>query len=230
MNDNAQRATQWQRLVGEFFPPILGGAPQAWAEANRIIAPPLWDYEYVQALWKRSNADFAAFDRAYQLEWLWRMCDFVGIERPPEEKALELTRRAADYITRRVRSAFFGVVEAIRDLHAQGYTLHTASGGPSYDLESYLEGMGVRDCFRHLYGPDLVNTLKDSPLFYERIFAHAGVLPANAVVIDDNPRAIAWAAQAGARTALIGQAKVEQYKPDLIIESLAKLPRVIHLL
>ena len=35
LNDNDRRAPQWQRLVGEFFVPRLGGTHQAWAEANR---------------------------------------------------------------------------------------------------------------------------------------------------------------------------------------------------
>lgn len=36
MNDNRLRGEQWQRLVGEFFAPQLGGESAAWAEANRI--------------------------------------------------------------------------------------------------------------------------------------------------------------------------------------------------
>ncbi|MFQ5795557.1 MAG: hypothetical protein ACE5JP_10975 [Candidatus Bipolaricaulia bacterium] len=34
LNDNTRRSLQWQRLLGEFFPPILGGTPESWAEAN----------------------------------------------------------------------------------------------------------------------------------------------------------------------------------------------------
>ncbi len=29
MNDNEVRGPQWQRLVGEYFSPTLGGAPEA---------------------------------------------------------------------------------------------------------------------------------------------------------------------------------------------------------
>jgi FMN phosphatase YigB (HAD superfamily) len=48
--------------------------------------------------------------------------------------------------------------------------------------------MGVRRRFIRLLGPDLVNTLKTGPEFYEWIFADAGVKPRDAVAVDDGPR------------------------------------------
>jgi hypothetical protein len=39
-----------------------------------------------------------------------------------------------------------------------------------------------------------------------RIFADAGVAPAEALVVDDNPLALRWAAEAGARTVFVGSA------------------------
>ena len=42
MNDPALRVPQWDRLLSEFFPPILGGTPEAWAAANRVVMPRLW--------------------------------------------------------------------------------------------------------------------------------------------------------------------------------------------
>jgi len=109
------------------------------------------------------------------------------------------------YIIPRVRAAFPGVVDAIRILHRQGYTLHTASGESSLHLASYLDGMGVRECFGRLYGPDLIDTFKEGPQFYERIFADSGITPAEALVVDDSPDAIAWAAQMGAHTCFVAR-------------------------
>jgi hypothetical protein len=63
----------------------------------------------------------------------------------------------------------------VRHLQACGYRLRTASGECSAELAGYLEGMGVRHCFQRLYGPDLVNTLKEGTDYYARIFADAGV-------------------------------------------------------
>ena len=38
MNDNARRGPQWQRLVGEYLAPRLGGDQVAWGRANKVIA------------------------------------------------------------------------------------------------------------------------------------------------------------------------------------------------
>jgi hypothetical protein len=41
--------------------------------------------------------------------------------------------------------------------------------------------MEVRDLFGRLYGPDLVNTAKTGPVYYERIFDDAQVEPGQAI-------------------------------------------------
>ncbi len=203
MNDNNVRQPQWQRMVSEFFAPILGGTPQAWADANHVVitttlAPGAWEARM------RAAPDYATFDYKYQLDWLYSMCELVGVSPPPEEDSVMLARRATASIIPRVRSAFPGAVEAIRLLHSRGYTLHTASGSPSIDLEGYLGAMGVRDCFGRLYGPDLIETFKNGPEFYERLLADAGVAPSDALVLDDSPKVVRWAEQAGARAVLVG--------------------------
>ena len=118
-------------------------------------------------------------------------------------------------------------MDAIRTLHARGYTLHTASGESSTDLEGYLGGMGVRDCFGRLYGTDLVTTLKMGPDFYTRIFEHAGVAPAQALVADDNPQAVAWAVQVGAQAVLVRDAAGADSWAGPRIDCLAELPDLI---
>ena len=42
INDNAVRGPQWQRLVGRFLSPRLGGEPEAWAQANKVVAERIW--------------------------------------------------------------------------------------------------------------------------------------------------------------------------------------------
>jgi FMN phosphatase YigB (HAD superfamily) len=56
---------------------------------------------------------------------------------------------------------------------------------------------------RTLYGPDLVNFPKRFTGYYQRVFRDAGVDPAECLVVDDTTEALAWAREAGARTALI---------------------------
>ncbi len=226
MNDNSQRALQWQRLVSEFFVPLLGGTTEAWIEANRVVADRLFhpDNWHMRI---QTFSDYASFDYFYQVDWLSGMCELVGIPTPPEEEAVELARRAVAYITSRVHAALPGAVDAIHTLHSQGFTLHTASGESSSDLAGILDAMDVRACFGRLYGPDLINTFKEGPEYYERIFADAGITPSDALVVDDSPRAIEWAAQAGARTILVSNTPHLETKALFRIGSLAELPAII---
>ncbi|HEY4389325.1 MAG TPA: HAD family hydrolase, partial [Ktedonobacteraceae bacterium] len=167
---------------------------------NRILPPNSWTERM------RAATDYASFDRRYQFDWLSGMCELVGIVTPPEEECVQLAHRATAFVIPRVRAAFPGVVDTIRLLYNQGYTLHTASGEPSFDLAGHLDGMGVRDCFGCLYGPDLIDTFKISPSYYERIFADLSISPSDALIIDDNPDAVQWATQVGSRAVLISNA------------------------
>lgn len=225
MNDNELRGEQWRRMVGEYFIPLLGGSAAAWGEANYRVSTQMFEADR-WSLRLQAATNFASFDRAYQLDWLQGMCRIVGVESPPEEECIELGRRASAAIISRVRAAFPGVVEAIRTLHGQGYTLHTASGEPSTDLAGYLDGMDVRHCFGTLYGPDLIETFKAGPEYYERIFAEVGIAPSDALVVDDGPRVLSWAAQVGARTVLVHKNTIAT-GTTLRIGSLAELPDLI---
>lgn len=223
ISDNRLRSAQWQHLVAEFLVPRLGGTPEAWAAANgqmirRMLQPGSWEARM------RAAPDYVSFERQYHIDWLRWMCESVGVEAPADEECVALGHATTRYAIPRVQAAFPGAVAAIRELHQQGYVLHTASGEPSEDLEGYLQGMGVRAYFGRLYGPDLVDTFKDGPLFYQHIFADAGVEPQDALVVDDNANAIGWAAQVGAKTALIGEAPPPGARSTLCISSLSELP------
>lgn len=225
MNDNTVRGPQWERLVGEFFPPILGGSSEAWAEANRAVATALLE----PAAWLRrldGMSDYATFLQRYRLDWMTFMCEMVGVPVLADVDALELSERAERWIMPRVDAAFPGAVEAIRTLHAQEYRLFTASGEPSSDLHDYLSGMGVRDCFERLYGPDLIDTFKNGPEYYQRIFAGAGVEAGDAIVVDDSPAALGWASAVGATSILVGAA--DGASPGTMqIGSLRELPDLL---
>ena len=226
MNDNQVRGQQWPRLTGEFFPPILGGTPELWADANRIVARRLSAPEIWRPL-LRASRDAADFYRRYNLAWLGGLCEHVGVSTPSPDNCLELADQATSYVTRRVRSAIPGVVETIRRLRRDGYHLHTASGERSRELDGYLEGMTVRDCFGQLYGPDLVKVAKIGPEYYQRIFEDAGVAPVDALVVDDNPEAVGWASRAGARAVLVSAENPKDPNAVAVVPRLALLPQVL---
>jgi hypothetical protein len=205
MNDNEVRGPQWQRLVGEYFPPILGGTPEAWAAANRIYMESMFD----PAQWEarlQTFTDFNSWDAAYQLDWINGMCSIVGVPAPPAGDAIELAHLASAHIIAHVRSAIPGATDSILALHAANHKLHTASGESSRELNGYLQGMGVRHCFGRLYGPDLVNLHKIGPAYYTRILADCGVAPDTALILDDRPQVTAWIEAAGARPLLVDPA------------------------
>lgn len=225
MNDNQIRGEQWPVLVGEFFAPRLGGTVSAWAEANRAVVQNLLE----PTSWQRrlqGSANYASFERVYWRDWLNYMGQMVGITLPSEEESIALAQQAELFVMPQIRSAFPGAIEAIQHLHAKGYSFHTASGESSVHLTHYLGGMGVRACFGRLYGSDLLDTFKEGPDYYTRLFANLQILPGDALVVDDSPRALAWAGQLGARTVLVGATHAAS-NGSLHIRSLADLPALL---
>ena len=221
MNDNSLRGPQWQRLVAEYLAPRLGGSCAAWEEANRTTVEG-WAARFDELI---SNMDYLDAIREEDLRWLRVMCELVDVDAPTgEEECLRLHRETNAYVIARVRSAIPGAVDAIRSLHRMGYTLYTASGETSPDLDSYLIAMGVRPLFEHLYGCDLVNTWKGGRLFYDRIFGDAGVQPSECLVIDDSPRAVQWAGEAGAKAVLVSADPPRSTPAYAVLSSLAELP------
>jgi len=219
--DKDQQITKWQGFVGECFVRLLGGTQEAWTLAHRLVTNRLEKWEGAHG---QTSADFVSFYRSYQLQWVRGMCELLGIRIPAEEESLALAYRAIASITHRIQVGLPGAVEAIRILHHQGYPLRLASGACSLELAGYLDGLGVRHCFGRLYGADLINTFKEGPAYYRRLFADVGIQPAEALVVDDSPQAINWAAQPGAKTVLVRTASHPEHVGIPRIGSLAQLP------
>ena len=221
ITDKQRRAAEFERLVGDFFVPLLSGTEAAWTRAHRAVVDRLADPQLVSVL---TAADFVGFYWAYQLRWVGGMCELLDLPTPPEEECLDLASRALGWITRRIHATLLGAVEAIQLLHRQGYVLHTASGSCSLELVGALEGIGVRHCFRRFYGADLINTFKEGPQYYARLFTDAGVQPEEALVVDDSADALDWASQLGAGTILVSTSPHPETGTTPRLESLAELP------
>ncbi len=202
LNDNERRGAEWRRLIGEYLSPRLGGDPTSWSEANRVVFQDQWERFETWNELHSLDEDYVDFFSSGEesLRWLCEMCEHVGV--PAPEDAALLAGATERYVQSRIRSGYEDAAPGVRALFKGGYTLATASGEQSHELSLYLAALGIRDCFAgRLYGPDLVRAHKASPVYYERILADSGVSPASALVVDDNPKAIAWAAQAGFQTA-----------------------------
>jgi HAD superfamily hydrolase (TIGR01509 family) len=195
LNDNDRRAPEWRRLLGEFFVPRLGGSAAAWAEANTVaMGTIVGEWQALQDgevdvpidWWPRQDA-----------RWLRTMCEHVGIDTPADIAGT--VKASQRYVLERVECAFSDAAPALRAMKGRGLTLHTASGGLSHDLEPYLRRMGVLELFDTLYGPDLAGAHKTSRRYYDGIVEHSGVDPRDAVVVDDSPTVLEWAAGCGFR-------------------------------
>ncbi len=187
MNDNYRRGEQWRRHVADYLSPRLGGDHSAWKDANIVVAKRLWDRDGFAA----AGGAYPDSRDSYLNDWLTGMCQLVGVDHLDGPAATSLARETTAYVTRRVHASFPGAIDAIRQLSARRYRLFTASGEHSEELDGYLRAMDVRGLFGRLFGPDLVETPKEGPSYYRRIFTDAGVAPEDVLVVDDSPDDIA---------------------------------------
>ena len=196
LNDNALRAPEWLRLIGGFMAPRLGGTAEQWARVNSEEFPRVW-----RAIEKRlpTFATYTDFQRTYSVEWMRAMCTHVGVELLSDDAAVAFHAELTRYVDERANAAVPGSADAVLALHKAGYTLYTASGEPSWEMEVITQKMGIRHAFVRLYGADLVDRMKNGPAYYERVFDDAGVPAASALVIDSEAECCEWARAAGAQ-------------------------------
>jgi phosphoglycolate phosphatase-like HAD superfamily hydrolase len=195
LNDNALRGPEWLRLIGEFMPARKGGTAEQWATANSAIFPALWGDLQKRLPEFRNHREF---HRTLAVDWMSSMCACVGVTPTSDDDAVAIYNELSSYVAERAICAIAGAAEGVRDLHDAGYTLYTASGTTSWELRGILTRMGIGGVFSALYGPDLVDHVKRGAAFYEKVFAHAGVAPSSALVIESDAECCRWVREAGA--------------------------------
>ncbi len=199
LNDNALREPQWRDLVAQFFVPRYGGTKDDWKSANSFAFNKFIE-KYEQTIKDSPLIEYNPFIKTLMDQWVNDMFKIVQINPPPSDERFKLTIEAEAWITPRVKSTYPGMIPTIFELKARGYTLCTASGESSWTLKGYLTGMGVIECFTRLYGPDLINTLKGSTVYYQRIVDDMKISPVDAVVIDDSSTQLKYAKEVGFTT------------------------------
>jgi HAD superfamily hydrolase (TIGR01509 family) len=193
-------APQWQRLVGEFLVPRLGGDPPAWAAANVYAADRMF------ARYRDPGATPRETHGRLRRLWMREMCEHAGVPAPKDPAALaeELNR----WVTERVVAPAPGATDAVRGLKALGARAFTSSAQVAADIDGYLRAMGIRELFDETYGNDIIDRWKTNAGFYRKILEHSGVDPRDAVTVDDQERCLDWAKRAGfARTFLLAPAE-----------------------
>jgi FMN phosphatase YigB (HAD superfamily) len=208
-------APQWQRLVGEFLMPRLGGDAASWGAANKYAA------ERMFARYRDPGGTPRETHGRLRRLWFREMCEHVGVATPKEASALAEETNA--WVSERLRASLPSTEDVLRDLAARGLRLFLSAGAVSQDASAYLRGMGVRDLFEETYGTDIIDRWKTNAGFYRKILEHSGVRAEDAVTVDDLERCLDWARRAGfGRTFLLAPAGTSSAHE--VIASLAELP------
>ena len=228
LTDNSQRAPHYRRLVGEYFVPRYSGTQTAWEEANANTFLPAWGRFLDRVANWEGGGDIAHAIWLYHADWLRILFAAAGLEAPEGDDACaEIGQAAERWINPQIVTLFPAVEETVQSLVSR-YRLFTASDGFSVPLSETLAP--IAPAFERLYGPDLVNVPKSSGRpYYDAIFAHAGVDPAQALVLDDNLSNVLAARETGARTVYVTSQPDANYQGPTI-GMLADLPRFIETL
>src|SRR5216117_1290136 len=149
---------QWQRLVGEFLAPRLGGEQTAWGPANAYAVERMW------ARYRDPGGTPRETQGRLRRLWLREMCEKVGVPSPRDAGALAEETYA--WVAARVAAPTRGVAEAVRSLKDRGFKLFTSTGQPSLEIGGYLGAIGIRDHFDETYGTDIIDRWKTSAGFY----------------------------------------------------------------
>jgi phosphoglycolate phosphatase-like HAD superfamily hydrolase len=213
--DNGVLGAQYQRLIAEYLPTVLGGGVRSWIDAN-VLA-----FDRQLERWRDASRSAPATNiRQWFADdtrnWLYDMCEMVGAPRPPAQDAERIANDTLRYVRRRLGIKVPAIVGRLRALRQRGLILHVASGDAHEDLVQYLDAIGARNLFDRVYGTDLLNVWKSSAAYYRAILADVGIDPATALVIDDSERAIAWAAECGLRGVVVQRRADEQFESSVL--------------
>jgi FMN phosphatase YigB (HAD superfamily) len=213
--NNDELGTQYQRLIAEYLPTVLGGGARSWSDAN------VWAFDRQLERWRDASRMAPATNiRQWFADdarnWLYDMCEMVGVPRPQAQDAERIANDTLRYVRERVGIKVPAIVGRLRALRQRGLVLHVASGDAHEDLVQYLDAIGAREIFDRVYGTDLLNVWKSSAAYYRAVLVDTGVDPATALVVDDSPRAIGWAAECGLRGVLVRREEGERFEDSVL--------------
>lgn len=220
---------QYVRGIGSVLAPVYGGAVEEWARCGIDMLETL-EAQYIARFRDEPTGynDWYATIHRQAMELV-----FGGMGLPVPDQAEQLSRDTQRQALAACNATFPGASQAVHTLKQRGYTLHTASGNDSGHLRHALAGNGLDTCFDRFYGPDLVDCAKESQEFYRRIFNHLNLPPAHALIIDNDPKAIAWAQSAGAKALQVDLLPYKQVAiaPGIVgkIRDMTQLPTLIEL-
>jgi phosphoglycolate phosphatase len=122
-----------------------------------------------------------------------------------------------------------GVLDCLKGL--DGRLLAVLTNKPERFSREILRGLGVARYFQYVYGGNSFEKKKPDPIGVQTLLAHFSAAPRDAMVVGDSPVDVETARNAGTWacgvTYGLASHRLPQCSPDLLIDSLAKLPQIL---
>jgi HAD superfamily hydrolase (TIGR01509 family) len=197
---------------------VLIDSETTWDEARRQVVGQrggTWRAEATRAMMGMSAP-----------EWSRYLHDQLGVPDPPEAIADAVVAIVLDAYHRNL-PLLPGAVDTVRTL-AEEWPLGLASSGNRVVIEAFLDGSGLRDCFRVVLSSEEVPRGKPAPDVYVAALDALGADPRSAVAVEDSANGIRAAVAARTRVVAIPN---RTFPPppdvlamaDVVLEFLAEL-------
>lgn len=153
-------------------------------------------------------------------------------EQAPEEKVQEALNFFLAYYREHMLDntvPYPGVVPALNELKDRHLAVLTNK--PIRFSELILQGLGMADYFRYIYGGNSFEQKKPDPIGALRLMSDLQVPPREAMIIGDSDTDVLTGRNAGIWTCGVtygfGAYTLEKAPPDFIIDDLLRLPRML---
>jgi len=123
-------------------------------------------------------------------------------------------------------ASYPGVREGLAQL--DGFSMAVLTNKPVRFSHAILEGLGLAGHFRHVYGGNSFERKKPHPMGVEVLLRDFNATPREAMMVGDSEIDVQTARQAGTWacgvTYGLGSARLIEFPPDILLDSLAELP------
>ena len=216
------------RAIGQILAARFGGEEARWAQSAIDMFVTL-ETQYIERF-QEVPTGYNAWFSTMHTQAMHLLFSSMSMAVPSD--ADRLSKTTQERALAECDATFPDTLHVIASLYTAGYTLHMASGNDSEHLRCALKGAKLAPYFDRLYGPDLIDCAKEGRDFYARIFQSLNIAPNRAIIIDNDPNAIAWAISVGAQAIQVDFLRNKQVltSPGVLanIKDLTTLPLLIH--
>jgi len=185
---------------------------EIYAEYGADLSVDLWGHTV-------GGVGFFGLDPAAYLEGL--------VRHPLDQDTLRERGRSRSDSLIALQSVKPGVLEYLAQAPRLGLRLAIASSSPHRWVEAHLARLGLQAAFKAVLCSEDVARIKPDPDLYLAALAALGVLPGEAVALEDSPTGVKAAKAAGLRAVAVPNALTRQLRiegEDVRLDSLASFP------